>query len=235
MNVDKVKLAKIIDHTLLRPDAIREDVVKVCEEGTRLNFATVCVNPTWVPLAFNLLQGSGVKVDTVIGFPFGATAVDAKVFETKTAIREGAEEVDMVMNIGALKSRNYELVKRELELVVDVARESGVISKVIIEACYLLKEEKTMACELIMDSGADFVKTSTGFGKGGATVEDVRLLREVVDDKLGVKAAGGIRTYEDALVMIDAGASRIGSSSGTKIVETASYGNPHSFLDKTNR
>lgn len=219
MSVNRAQLAKMIDHTLLRPEATREEVVRVCEEGKRYDFAAVCINPVWVSLASKLLHGSGVKADTVVGFPFGATTVDVKVFEVKAAIGEGAEEVDVVMNFGALRSGNLELVRRELGRVVEVAK-GCVVSKVIIEACYLSLEEKITACKLVMDSGADFVKTSTGFGRGGATVEDVKLLREVVGGRMGVKASGGIRTYEEAVKMINAGASRIGSSSGVNIVET---------------
>lgn len=220
VSVDRARLAKMIDHTLLRPEATRNEVAKACEEGKRFGFASVCVNPTWVSLARRLLKGSGVKVDTVVGFPFGATATEVKVFEAERVIAEGAEEIDMVMNVGALKSGNSELVRKDLESVVAVAEKNKVVSKVIIETCYLTRKEKILACELVMAGGAGFVKTSTGFGKGGATVEDVRLMREVVGSKIGVKASGGIRTYEDALKMINAGASRIGSSSSVRILET---------------
>ena len=219
MGINRVQLAKMIDHTLLRPEATRDDIARICEEGRHYGFAAVCINPTWVPLASKLLKGSGVKVDTVIGFPFGATMPEVKAFEAKNMIAAGAGEVDMVMNFGALRSGDIDLVRRDIGSVVDVAEKSGVVSKVIIEACYLTIEEKTLACRLVRDGGADFVKTSTGFGTGGATVEDVKLLRETVGSNIGVKAAGGIRTLEDALKMINAGASRIGSSSGIKIVE----------------
>lgn len=220
MNIDKVELAKLIDHTLLKPDASSDDIVRVCEEGKYYGFATVCVYPTWVPLASKLLHDTDIKVDTVIGFPFGATITEVKVFEAQTVIVKGAEEVDMVMNIGALRSGHIDFVRKDLKSVVKVAKENNVISKVIIETCYLTREEKITSCRLVLESGADFVKTSTGFGSGGATVEDVRLLRENVGNKAGVKASGGIRTYQDALKMIRAGASRIGSSSGVKIVES---------------
>ena len=220
MNDGKLKLAKMIDHTLLRPEATRDEVVRICEEGEHYGFASVCINPVWVSLASRLLRGSKVKVDTVIGFPFGATISDVKIFETKMVISKGAEEVDVVMNFGALRSGDIELIRKELESIIDLAKGYGVISKVIIETCYLTREEKIRACRLIMDSGADFVKTSTGFGKGGAVEEDVKLFSKITRNKIGIKASGGIRTYEDALKMIKAGASRIGSSSGVDIVET---------------
>ena len=221
MDIDRKQLVKIIDHTLLRPEATREEIMRVCGEGRLFGFAAVCINPTWVTLTSRLLKGSGVKVDTVIGFPFGATEPEVKVFEVKTAINAGAEEVDVVLNFGALKSGEVELVRRELESVVRVTKESGVISKIIIETCYLTRDQKVAASRLVLESGANFIKTSTGFGKGGATEEDVQLLREVVGNRVGIKASGGIRTYEDAIRMINAGASRIGSSSSVKIVQEA--------------
>lgn len=221
MDIDRKQLVKIIDHTLLRPEATREEIMRVCNEGRLFGFAAVCINPTWVTLTSRLLKGSGVKVDTVIGFPFGATEPEVKVFEVKTAINAGAEEVDVVLNFGALKSGEVELVRRELKSVVRVTKESGVVSKIIIETCYLTRDQKVAASRLVLGSGANFIKTSTGFGKGGATEEDVQLLREVVGNRVGIKASGGIRTYEDAIRMINAGASRIGSSSSVKIVEEA--------------
>ena len=221
MNISSDQLARMIDHTLLRPEATRDEVEKVCEEGRCFNFATVCVNPAWVSLASKLLKGTGVKVNAVIGFPFGATMIDVKVFETKRVLSNGAEEIDMVMNFGAFRSGDLELVKEELRSVVDITREHNVVSKIIIETCYLTQMEKIKACQLVMDCGANFVKTSTGFGTSGATVEDVKLLRQVVDHKIGIKASGGIRTYDDAVKMIHAGASRIGSSAGVNILRAS--------------
>lgn len=213
-------MAKMIDYTLLRPEATRNDITRICEEGKKFGFIAVCINPTWVPLASKLLKNSGVKVDTVIGFPFGATLPEVKVFEAETAILAGAEEIDMVVNFGALKSGDIVLVIKDIESVVDLSRKYGVISKVIIEVCYLTTEEKILACRLVKNGGADFIKTSTGFGSGGATVEDVKMLRENVGNNVGVKAAGGIRILEDVVRMVDAGASRIGTSSGIKIIES---------------
>ena len=216
-----MKIAKYIDHTNLKPYATREDIIKLCEEAKKYGFYAVCVNPYRVKLAKEQLKGTDIKVASVIGFPLGATPTEVKVFEAKRALEDGADELDMVINIGALKDKDYDYVKKEIEEVVKVAHERGAVVKVIIETCYLTDEEKEIACRLAMEAGADFVKTSTGFGTRGATVEDVRLMRRVVGDKLGVKAAGGIRTYEQALEMIKAGANRIGTSSGVKIVEGA--------------
>ncbi|ASI99481.1 deoxyribose-phosphate aldolase [Thermococcus celer] len=218
---DHIDIAKYIDHTNLKPYATAEDVVKLCEEAKEYGFYAVCVNPYRVKLAKETLMGSGVKVASVIGFPLGATPTEVKVFEAKRALDDGADELDMVLNIGALKDKDYEYVKRDIAEVVKVAHERGALVKVIIETCYLTEEEKVKACELAKEAGADFVKTSTGFGSGGATVEDVKLMRKVVGEEMGVKAAGGIRTYEQALAMIEAGATRIGTSSGVKIVEGA--------------
>ncbi|MCA6214845.1 deoxyribose-phosphate aldolase [Thermococcus bergensis] len=214
-------IAKYIDHTNLKPYATKEDIIKLCEEAKKYGFYAVCVNPYRVKLAKEQLEGTGIKVASVIGFPLGATPTEVKVFEAKKALEDGADELDMVINIGALKDKDYEYVKNDIAEVVKVAHEKGAVVKVIIETCYLTDEEKEIACKLAMEAGADFVKTSTGFGTGGATVEDVRLMRRIVGDKLGVKAAGGIRTYEQALAMIEAGANRIGTSSGVKIVEEA--------------
>jgi len=213
------KLAKMIDHTLLKPYATRDHVVRLCEEGKKYGFVAVCINPIYVSLATKLLRGSGVKIDTVIGFPLGANTFEAKVFEAENAIVNGAGELDMVINISALKSGDLDLVRGDIEAVVDVARRGNALLKVIVEACYLTREEKVKICQIILESGADFIKTSTGFGDYGAKVEDVRLIRELVGNRMGVKAAGGIRTYADALMMIDAGASRLGTSSGVKIIE----------------
>lgn len=214
-------IAKYIDHTNLKPYATKEDIIKLCEEAKKYGFYAVCVNPYRVKLAKEQLEGTDIKVASVIGFPLGATPTEVKVFEAKKALEDGADELDMVINIGALKDKDYEYVKNDIAEVVKVAHEKGAVVKVIIETCYLTDEEKEIACKLAMEAGADFVKTSTGFGTGGATVEDVRLMRRIVGDKLGVKAAGGIRTYEQAMAMIEAGANRIGTSSGVKIVEEA--------------
>ena len=216
-----MNIAKYIDHTNLKSYATKEDIIKLCEEAKKYGFYAVCVNPYRVKLAKEHLKGTDIKVASVIGFPLGATPTEVKVFEAKKALENGADELDMVINIGALKDKNYEYVKKDIEDVTKVAHEKGAIVKVIIETCYLSEEEKEIACKLAMEAGADFVKTSTGFGTGGATIEDVKLMRKVVGDKLGVKAAGGIRTYEEALAMINAGANRIGTSSGVKIIEGA--------------
>ncbi len=213
-----MNIARYIDHTNLKAYASREDIIKLCEEAKKYGFYAVCVNPYRVKVAKEALKGTGIKVASVIGFPLGATPTEVKVFEAEKAIEAGADELDMVMNIGALKDGDLEYVKKDIASVVETAHNRGVLVKVIIETCYLTEEEKVTACKLAMDAGADFVKTSTGFGTGGATVEDVRLMKSVVGDRLGVKAAGGIRTYEQAVAMIDAGASRIGTSSGVKIV-----------------
>lgn len=211
-------VAAMIDHTLLKPDATRDQIVKLCEEAKQYGFASVCVNPANVSLAASLLKGTPVKVCTVIGFPLGATTPTAKAIETRDAIANGATEVDMVINVGALKSGDYDLVKRDIEAVVDAARGKALV-KVILETALLTDEEKVKACLLAKMAGADFVKTSTGFGPGGATVEDVRLMRKVVGSDMGVKASGGIRNLESARKMIEAGASRIGASASVAIVK----------------
>ncbi len=215
-------VAHMIDHTILKPDATQDEIAQLCYEARKYNFAAVCVNPTYVKLCSDLLAGSDVKVCVVVGFPLGATPTDGKVFETQQAIREGASEVDMVINVGALKSRDYELVERDIASVARTCHADNAILKVIIEAALLTDEEKVIACQLAKVAGADFVKTSTGFGPGGATVEDVALMRRVVGPAMGVKASGGIRTYEDARKMIAAGASRLGASAGVRIVQGAS-------------
>lgn len=212
------QLARYIDHTLLKPDATREQILKLCREAVEHRFASVCVNPCWVPLCAETLQGSGVKVCTVIGFPLGATLSTVKAFEAEECIRQGAGEVDMVINIGALKSGDQRYVENDIRAVVERAHALGALVKVIIETVLLTQEEKVLACRLSQAAGADFVKTSTGFAGGGATVEDVALMRQVVGEAMGVKAAGGIRTYEDALRMIQAGANRLGTSAGVQIV-----------------
>jgi deoxyribose-phosphate aldolase len=211
-------LAHMIDHTLLRPDASQDQIAQLCYEARKYRFASVCVNPTNVKLCAQLLQGSGVPVCAVVGFPLGATPPEVKVFETQQAIRDGATEVDMVINVGALKSRDYELVERDIASIARACHAGNAILKVIIEAALLTDEEKVVACQLAKVAGADFVKTSTGFGPGGAAIEDVALMRRVVGPSMGVKAAGGIRTFEDAQKMVAAGASRIGASASIKIV-----------------
>ena len=219
-------LAKMIDHTLLKPDATPEQIAQLCFEARKYHFASVCVNPTWVKLCAQLLEGSLVKVCTVIGFPLGATASEVKAFEAGNAIDQGATEIDMVINIGALKARELELVAQDIRGVVNVAHARGMIVKVILETVLLNDEEKTIACLLSKEAGADFVKTSTGFAGGGATVHDVELMRRVVGPEIGVKASGGVRTYEDAESMIKAGATRIGASAGVKIIQGPSTSKP---------
>jgi deoxyribose-phosphate aldolase len=215
-------VAHMIDHTLLKPDATQDQIAQLCYEARKYNFASVCVNPSYVKLCSSLLEGSDVKVCVVVGFPLGATPTDGKVFEAQQAIREGASEVDMVINVGALKSRDYELVERDIASVARACHADNAILKVIIESALLTDEEKVVACQLAKVAEADFVKTSTGFGPGGATVEDVALMRRVVGPAMGVKASGGIRTYEDAQKMIAAGASRLGASAGVRIIQGAS-------------
>jgi deoxyribose-phosphate aldolase len=212
-------LARYIDHTLLRPDAVAADVDKLCAEAKEFRFATVCVNPTWVRRAADAVHGTEVGVASVIGFPFGATPTEIKVFETRRAIRDGASEIDMVINIGALKSGMRDHVREDIARVADACHESGALCKVIIETGLLTDEEKVIACRMAQLAKADFVKTSTGFAKGGATVFDVALMRETVGPKMGVKASGGIRTAEDVHDMIAAGATRIGASAGVRIVK----------------
>jgi deoxyribose-phosphate aldolase len=210
--------ANLVDHTLLRADAKKEEITKLVKEAMQFNFASVCINPTWVSYASELLKESSVKVCTVIGFPLGANAPEVKAFETKNAIENGAEEVDMVINISALKEKNDELVERDIRAVVEAAKGKALV-KVIIETCLLTDEEKVRACELSVKAGADFVKTSTGFSTGGATVEDVALMRKTVGENIGVKASGGVRNLQDLENVVKAGANRIGTSSGVKIVQ----------------
>ncbi|MEW8987221.1 MAG: deoxyribose-phosphate aldolase [Bacillus sp. (in: firmicutes)] len=212
------ELARMIDHTLLKANATEAEIVKLAEEAKEYKFASVCVNPTWVKKAAEILKDvEGVEVCTVIGFPLGASTSEVKAFETKNAIENGATEVDMVINIGALKDKQYDLVEQDIKAVVDAAKGKA-LTKVIIETCLLTDEEKEMACKLSVNAGADFVKTSTGFSTGGATVEDIALMRKTVGPDLGVKASGGVRSLEDAQNMIEAGATRIGASSGVAIV-----------------
>jgi deoxyribose-phosphate aldolase len=215
-------LAHMIDHTLLKPDATQDQVAQLCFEARKHNFAAVCINPAYVALCHELLKGSDVAICTVIGFPLGATSTDAKVFEAQQAIRDGATELDMVINIGALKSKDYELVQQDIASLARICHAGNAILKVIIEAALLTDEEKVIACQLAKVAGADFVKTSTGFGPGGATAADVALMRRVVGPGMGVKAAGGIRTFEAAQEMIAAGASRIGASASVKIIQGGS-------------
>ena len=211
-------VAPMIDHTILKPEATHDQIAQLCYEARKYQFASVCINPTNVKLCADLLEGSGVEVCTVVGFPLGATPTEVKVFEAQQAIQGGATEVDMVINVGALKSRDYELVEQDIAAIARVCHANNAILKVIIEAALLTDEEKVIACQLSKVAEADFVKTSTGFGPGGATPEDVALMRRVVGPTIGVKAAGGIRTREDAEKMIAAGASRIGASASVKIV-----------------
>jgi deoxyribose-phosphate aldolase len=211
-------IANMIDHTLLKPDAKENEIIKLIEEAKEYHFASVCINPYWVPLAAARLQGSGVKVCTVIGFPLGSTTTEVKVFETQDAIHNGAQEIDMVINIGLLKSGEVAKVEADIKAVADATHNKNALLKVIIETCLLTEEEKILACQLAIKAGADFVKTSTGFSTGGATVEDVSLMRKVVGDKVGVKASGGVRNKADFEKMVEAGANRIGASSGVKIV-----------------
>jgi deoxyribose-phosphate aldolase len=211
-------LARYLDHTLLKPEASAADIDKLCAEAVEFGFAAVCVNPTWVKRAAGNVRGSGVNVASVVGFPLGATPSENKAMEARRAIRDGAREIDMVINIGALKSGMYDTVREDIARVADACREAGAASKVIIETALLSDEEKVIACDLARQAKADFVKTSTGYAKGGATVFDVALMREVVGPKMGVKASGGIRTAEDVQDMIAAGATRIGASAGVKIV-----------------
>jgi deoxyribose-phosphate aldolase len=212
-------IAALIDHTILKPEATRADIIKVCREARQYSFASVCVNPYWVPLVRAELQGSPVKVCTVVGFPLGATSTEAKVAETAAALRSGAQEIDMVINVGALRSGDLEAVRIDIQQVVKVSHDARAIVKVILETALLNDNEKAIACTLCKLAGADFVKTSTGFSTAGATAHDVALMRSVVGPDMGVKASGGIRTLQDLQTMAAAGASRIGASASVKIVE----------------
>jgi deoxyribose-phosphate aldolase len=211
----------MIDHTLLKPEATYAQIAQLCDEARQYGFASVCVNATHVKRCAERLAGSPVKVCAVVGFPLGATLPEVKAYEAQLALENGATEIDMVINIGALKSKDDDLVARDIGAVVRMARTSGALVKVIIEAALLTDEEKATACQLAKEAGADFVKTSTGFGPGGATARDVELMRRVVGPKMGIKAAGGIRTREDAEKMVAAGATRIGASASVKIVTGA--------------
>lgn len=217
----KMELASYIDHTLLKPDATEKQVEKLCREAVEYSFASVCVNSSMVAVAAKLLRGSGVKVCSVVGFPLGAMSTEAKAFEAKKAVDDGAAEIDMVINIGALKDKREQAVFEDIKAVRDACGR-GIILKTIIETCLLTDDEKREACRIAVKAGADFVKTSTGFSSGGATVSDVELMKEAAGGKAAVKASGGIRSHEDALRMIKAGAQRLGTSSGIAIVQGAS-------------
>ena len=212
-------IAAMIDHTILKPEATRDDVIKICREARQYGFASVCVNPYWVPLVKRELAGSSVLVCTVVGFPLGATSTEAKVCETENAIRQGAQEIDMVINVGALRSGDTETVRKDVTAVADATHRGRAILKVILETALLNDEQKTLACQICKTAGADFVKTSTGFSTAGATAHDIALMRAAVGPTMGVKASGGIRTLQDLQTMAAAGATRIGASASVKIVE----------------
>ncbi len=227
------KVAKLIDHTLLKPEATGEEIETLCAEARRHGFYSVCVNPTWVSKAKALLRGTSVKVCAVVGFPLGAQSPEIKTLEARRALREGAQEIDMVINIGALKGKDDRMVARDIRGVVEACDEARALSKVILETALLTDEEKVRGCQLSMKAGADYVKTSTGFSKGGATVEDIALMaRTVAPRKLGVKASGGVRTYETLLKMVEAGATRVGSSNSVKILEEAAQAATARTTDK---
>jgi deoxyribose-phosphate aldolase len=215
------EIPRLIDHTLLKPDATAEQIVKLCAEAREYAFASVCVNPYWVPVAVQELVGCSVKTCTVVGFPLGANITSTKIFEAGKALRTGAQEIDMVLNVGALRSGDLPAVLADIRGVAEETHSSGAILKVILETCLLTSDQKVTACRLSVDAGADFVKTSTGFSTGGATVEDVALMRATVGPNVGVKASGGIRSLADLQKMVDAGATRIGTSSGVAIVAGA--------------
>lgn len=215
-------IARMIDHTLLKPDAVPSQVEQLCREAAENGFFSVCINPTYVPLAAGLLADSDTAVCTVVGFPLGAHQSAVKAKETELALNQGANEIDMVLNIGALKSGDHALCRADIQALADLCKQHNALLKVILETCLLSDEEKKSACGMCVDAGADFVKTSTGFSTGGATVDDIRLMSNAVSSAgLGVKASGGIRTYQDAVAMIEAGATRIGASSSLAIVQDA--------------
>ena len=213
-----MKLEQYIDHTLLKPQASEEEIIKICAQAKEYKFASVCVNAYYTSLVRRELEGSNVKTCIVVGFPLGATTKEVKAFEAKQAIENGAEEIDMVVNVGAIKSNKYDVVKEDIKAVVDAASGRALV-KVILETCLLTDEEKVKVCEIAKEVGADFVKTSTGFSTGGATVHDIKLMRQTVGEEMGVKASGAVRTTQDAKAVIEAGASRIGASSSIAIVE----------------
>ena len=213
-----MNINKLIDHTALKPNTNKESILKLIAEAKTYDFASVCVNPCWVALAHQELKNTDVKVCTVIGFPLGANTTEVKVFETKDAIEKGAQEIDMVINIAMLKDKEYDYVENEIHQIVEAAKDKAIV-KVIIETCLLTDEEKIKACELSQKAGADFVKTSTGFSTGGATVHDIALMRKTGGAEMGVKASGGVHTHEEALAMVEAGATRIGASAGVKLLK----------------
>ena len=213
-----MNINKLIDHTALKPNTNKESILKLIAEAKTYDFASVCVNPCWVALAHQELKNTDVKVCTVIGFPLGANTTEVKVLETKDAIEKGAQEIDMVINIAMLKDKEYDYVENEIHQIVEAAKDKAIV-KVIIETCLLTDEEKIKACELSQKAGADFVKTSTGFSTGGATVHDIALMRKTVGAEMGVKASGGVHTHEEALAMVEAGATRIGASAGVKLLK----------------
>ena len=213
-----MNINKLIDHTALKPNTNKESILKLIAEAKTYDYASVCVNPCWVALAHQELKNTDVKVCTVIGFPLGANTTEVKVFETKDAIEKGAQEIDMVINIAMLKDKEYDYVENEIHQIVEAAKDKAIV-KIIIETCLLTDEEKIKACELSQKAGADFVKTSTGFSTGGATVHDIALMRKTVGAEMGVKASGGVHTHEEALAMVEAGATRIGASAGVKLLK----------------
>ena len=213
-----MNINKLIDHTALKPNTNKESILKLIAEAKTYDFASVCVNPCWVALAHQELKNTDIKVCTVIGFPLGANTTEVKVFETKDAIEKGAQEIYMVINIAMLKDKEYDYVENEIHQIVEAAKDKAIV-KVIIETCLLTDEEKIKACELSQKAGADFVKTSTGFSTGGATVHDIALMRKTVGAEMGVKASGGVHTHEEALAMVEAGATRIGASAGVKLLK----------------
>lgn len=213
-----MNINKLIDHTALKPNTNKESILKLIAEAKTYDFASVCVNPCWVALAHQELKNTDIKVCTVIGFPLGANTTEVKVFETKDAIEKGAQEIDMVINIAMLKDKEYDYVENEIHQIVEAAKDKAIV-KVIIETCLLTDEEKIKACELSQKAGADFVKTSTGFSTGGATVHDIAIMRKTVGAEMGVKASGGVHTHEEALAMVEAGATRIGASAGVKLLK----------------
>jgi deoxyribose-phosphate aldolase len=220
-------IAALIDHTLLRPQAVHDEVVQVCREALEHHFASVCVNSCWIPLVAAELAGSSVKACSTIAFPLGAMATEAKVAEAHAALRAGAQEIDMVMNIGALRDGDVATVSRDIQAVAEACHRENALLKVILETALLTDEQKVIACRLTKSAGADFVKTSTGFGPGGATVADVHLMRSTVGPAMGVKASGGIRTIQDLLAMVEAGANRIGASASVTLVEGVRQGGAH--------
>lgn len=213
-----MNINKLIDHTALKPNTNKKSILKLIAEAKTYDFASVCVNPCWIELAHQELKNTDVKVCTVIGFPLGANTTEVKVFEAKDAIEKGAQEIDMVINIAMLKDKEYDYVENEIHQIVEAAKDKAIV-KVIIETCLLTDEEKIKACELSQKAGADFVKTSTGFSTGGATVHDIALMRKTVGAEMGVKASGGVHTHEEALAMVEAGATRIGASAGVKLLK----------------